>query len=79
MDAPKSVAGETFPAIIRRITTTDEGRVQILIDAQTDEVGVVQSLFDMQRRGVIVGIEPAQRELFDDDEISPAEAPSRAR
>lgn len=78
MDKPH-VSGETFPAIIRRITTTDEGRVQILIDAQTDEVSVVQSLFDMQRRGVIVGIEPAQRELFDDDEISPAEAPSRAR
>ena len=79
MDAPKSGARETFPAIIRRITTTDEGRVQILIDAQTDEVGVVQSLFDMQRRGVIVWIEPAQRELFDDDEISQAKAPSRAR
>lgn len=65
MDKPQ--IGETFPAIIRRITTTDEGRVQILIDAQTDEVGVVQSLFNLQRRGVIVGIEPAQKELFDDD------------
>ena len=65
MDKPQ--IGETFPAIIRRITTTDEGRVQILIDAQTDDVGVVQSLFNLQRRGVIVGIEPAQKELFDDD------------
>ena len=66
MNNPKAT-GQSFPAIIKRITTTDEGRVQILIDAQTDDVGVVQSLFNLQRRGVIVGIEPAQKELFDDD------------
>lgn len=69
--------GPSFPAIIRRITTTDEGRVQIVIDAQTDDVDVVKSLLDMQRRGVIAQFAPMQGDLFD-DEISPAQAPSRA-
>ena len=68
----------SFPAIIRRITTTDEGRVQIVIDAQTDDVDVVKELLDMQRRGVLAQFVPLQGELFD-DEISPAETASRAR
>lgn len=59
--------GKSFPAIIKRITTTDDGRVQILIDAQTDDMRVVQHLFDMQRRGVIVSFAPAQQGLLDDD------------
>lgn len=58
--------GQSFPAIIRRITTTDEGRVQIVIDAQTDNVEVVKSVLDMQREGVIVTFVPAQQGLFDD-------------
>ena len=69
--------GQSFPAIIKRITTTDEGRVQIVIDAQTDNVEVVKAVLDMQRKGVLVQFMPIQGGLF--DEISPSEAPSRAR
>lgn len=64
MNNPKT-AGQSFPAIIKRITTTDEGRVQIVIDAQTDNVDVVKRVLDMQRAGVIVSFVPAQQELFD--------------
>lgn len=60
-------AGQSFPAIIKRITTTDEGRVQIVIDAQTDNVEVVKRVLDMQREGVIVSFVPAQQGLFDAD------------
>ena len=64
MNNPKA-PGQSFPAIIKRITTTDEGRVQIVIEAQTDNVEVVKDVLDMQREGVIVGFVPAQRGLFD--------------
>lgn len=63
-----NTAGQSFPAIIKRITTTDEGRVQIVIDAQTDNVEVVKSVLDMQRAGVIVSFVPAQQGLFDGDD-----------
>ena len=76
MNNPKA-PGQSFPAIIKRITTTDEGRVQIVIDAQTDNVEIVKAVLDMQREGVIVQFMPILGGLF--DEISPAEAPSRAR
>lgn len=69
--------GQSFPAIIKRITTTDEGRVQIVIDAQTENVEIVKAVLDMQREGVIVQFMPILGGLF--DEISPAKAPSRAR
>lgn len=77
MKKPQNM-GQSFPAIIRRITTTDEGRVQIVIDAQSDDVEIVKGVLDMQRRGVLAQFVPMQGGLFD-DEISPAEAPSRAR
>ena len=64
MNNPKAT-GQSFPAIIKRITTTDEGRVQIVIDAQTNNVEVVKSVLEMQREGVIVSFVPAQQGLFD--------------
>lgn len=64
MNNPKAT-GQSFPAIIKRITTTDEGRVQIVIDAQTDNVEVVKAVLDMQREGVVVRFMPAQQKLFD--------------
>lgn len=63
-----TATGQSFPAIIKRITTTDDGRVQIVIDAQTNNVEVVKTILEMQREGVIVSFVPAQQGLFDNDD-----------
>jgi hypothetical protein len=58
-----------LPATIKRITTTEEGAIQIVFESKildADHLRKARELLGLQRSGnVLVSIEPIQQDLFD--------------
>lgn len=54
-------------ARVKRIVTTDEGKLQIVLESETlsDEgIGQVQNLLQLQQENVFVSVKAAQGDLF---------------
>ena len=68
-----------FPVLIKRITTTDEGRLQIVLEAQGIDLQTlpqVQAMLELQQGAALLTLQPAQRALFGDD-VPPTQASPR--
>jgi len=69
-----------FPVTIKRITTTDDGRLQLVLEAQSmdgESIAQVQRMLELQRDTSLLTLEPAQGSLF--SEIPETEAAPRAQ
>ncbi len=67
-----------FPVTIKRITTTDEGRLQLVMEAQSldgESLAQVQRMLELQRGTSLLTLESAQGSLI--LEVSETEAASR--
>lgn len=66
-----------FPVTIKRITTTDGGQLQLVLEAQSldgESLAQVQRMLELQRGTSLLTLEPSQGSLF--GEVSaPEEAP----
>jgi hypothetical protein len=69
-----------FPVTIRRITTTDDGRLQLVLEAQSldaENLAQVQRMLELQRGTSLLTLESAQGNLF--DEVPATEKAPRAQ
>jgi len=67
-----------FPVTIKRITTTDEGRLQLVMEAQSldgESMAQVQRMLELQRGTSLLTLESAQGNLF--GEVPETEAAPR--
>lgn len=67
---PISAHVSDLPVVLKKIATTDEGKLSITLDSEMldeEHLSQVRDMLALQRSGVVlVSIDPAQRGLFDD-------------
>jgi len=58
---------ENLSARVKKITTTDEGKLQVVLESEhmsDDQIAKVQDLLQLQQDLVLVNFQPVQGDLF---------------